>query len=149
MSLVRFCSRAILLRNNRVNCISAVVGRNPVQVSWLATATGSDQHQRRDYHSTPPPASKNGGSQQKQQRGMSSAQTSTAGAIGQRDPLDTGFCDPVAAFKSKTLIELIRAYAVYMICSSAYLVENNMKVRAHILSYVIVSLSLFGYLYVY
>ncbi|XP_017143454.1 proline dehydrogenase 1, mitochondrial isoform X1 [Drosophila miranda] len=44
----------------------------------------------------------------------------------QRDPLDVGFNDPVAAFKSKTTWELVRAYMVYMICSSEKLVEHNM-----------------------
>lgn len=46
----------------------------------------------------------------------------------QRDPLDCSFNDPIAAFKSKTTWELVRAYFVYMMCSSEYLVENNMKV---------------------
>lgn len=47
----------------------------------------------------------------------------------QRDPLDVSFNDPIAAFKSKTTWELIRAYFVYIMCSSEYLVENNMKVK--------------------
>lgn len=47
----------------------------------------------------------------------------------QRDPLDVSFNDPHAAFKSKTTFELIRAYFVYVLCSSEFLVENNMKVR--------------------
>lgn len=46
----------------------------------------------------------------------------------QRDPLDVSFNDPIAAFKSKTTWELVRAYFVYVMCSSGYLVENNMKV---------------------
>ncbi|XP_035890662.1 proline dehydrogenase 1, mitochondrial isoform X2 [Anopheles stephensi] len=45
----------------------------------------------------------------------------------QRDPLDVSFNDPHAAFKSKTTFELIRAYLVYVLCSSEFLVENNMK----------------------
>ncbi|XP_041760773.1 proline dehydrogenase 1, mitochondrial isoform X1 [Anopheles merus] len=45
----------------------------------------------------------------------------------QRDPLDVSFNDPHAAFKSKTTFELIRAYFVYVLCSSEFLVENNMK----------------------
>ncbi|XP_053695355.1 proline dehydrogenase 1, mitochondrial isoform X2 [Sabethes cyaneus] len=45
----------------------------------------------------------------------------------QRDPLDVSFNDPKAAFKSKTTFELIRAYFVYVLCSSEFLVENNMK----------------------
>lgn len=49
-------------------------------------------------------------------------------APSQRDPLDVSFNDPIAAFKSKTTWELVRAYFVYIMCSSEYLVENNMKV---------------------
>lgn len=45
-----------------------------------------------------------------------------------RDPLDVSFNDPVAAFKSKTTWELVRAYMVYVMCSSEYLVDNNIKV---------------------
>lgn len=45
-----------------------------------------------------------------------------------RDPLDVSFNDPIAAFKSKTTWELVRAYMVYTICSSEKLVEHNMKV---------------------
>ncbi|CRL01955.1 CLUMA_CG015342, isoform A [Clunio marinus] len=47
---------------------------------------------------------------------------------GKKDPLDTTFNDPIAAFKSKTTFELIRGYFVYLICSSETLVENNMKI---------------------
>ena len=46
----------------------------------------------------------------------------------QIDPLDLRFNDPVASFKSKTMIELVRAYIVYQICSINYIVENNMRV---------------------
>lgn len=49
--------------------------------------------------------------------------------VGRKDPLDTSFNDPMAAFKSKTTFELIRAYFVYFLCSSEYLVEHNMKVN--------------------
>ncbi|KAH8270923.1 hypothetical protein KR044_000270 [Drosophila immigrans] len=49
------------------------------------------------------------------------------GSKPQRDPLDVSFNDPIAAFKSKTTWELVRAYMVYMICSSEKLVEHNMK----------------------
>ena len=54
--------------------------------------------------------------------------TETKPAARQIDPLDLKFNDPVAAFKSKTMTELIRAYVVYQLCSIEYLVENNMKV---------------------
>ena len=45
-----------------------------------------------------------------------------------RDPLDLTFEDHVAAFKSKTTWEVLRAYIVYTLCSSEFLVENNMTV---------------------
>ncbi|XP_063989114.1 proline dehydrogenase 1, mitochondrial isoform X2 [Diachasmimorpha longicaudata] len=45
----------------------------------------------------------------------------------QIDPLDLKFNDPVASFKSKTTMELVRAYIVYQFCSIDYVVENNMK----------------------
>lgn len=47
----------------------------------------------------------------------------------QRDPLDVSFNDPIAAFKSKTTWELIRAYLVYTVCSIEPVVENNLKVN--------------------
>ncbi|KAL6441380.1 hypothetical protein ACFW04_003540 [Cataglyphis niger] len=46
----------------------------------------------------------------------------------QIDPLDLKFNDPIASFKSKTTMELVRAYVVYQMCSIDYIVENNMKV---------------------
>ncbi|XP_018309951.1 proline dehydrogenase 1, mitochondrial isoform X1 [Mycetomoellerius zeteki] len=46
----------------------------------------------------------------------------------QIDPLDLKFNDPIAAFKSKTTMELMRAYFVYQMCSIEYVVENNMTV---------------------
>lgn len=54
--------------------------------------------------------------------------TASKPKIGRRDELDVSFNDPNAAFKSKTTFELIRAYFVYLLCSSESLVENNMKV---------------------
>lgn len=45
-----------------------------------------------------------------------------------RDPLDLSFANPEAAFKSKTTWEVLRALIVYQLCSSSYLVDNNMKV---------------------
>lgn len=49
--------------------------------------------------------------------------------VSARDPLDVSFNNPIDAFKSKTTWELVRAYVVYVMCSSEYLVENNMQVR--------------------
>lgn len=48
---------------------------------------------------------------------------------GQRDPLDVSFNDPIAAFKSKTTWQLVRAYVVFVMCSSETLVDNNQKVK--------------------
>lgn len=49
-------------------------------------------------------------------------------AKGQRrDVLDATFDDAHAAYKSKTTWEIFRALLVYTLCSSNYLVENNMK----------------------
>jgi hypothetical protein len=50
---------------------------------------------------------------------------------GRKDELDVSFNDPLAAFKSKTTSELIRAYFVYVLCSSEKLVEHNMKVNSY------------------
>ena len=61
-------------------------------------------------------------------RFLASAANSGTTTIKKRDGLDTSFNDPIAAFKSKTTFELIRAYFVYLLCSSEFLVEHNMKV---------------------
>lgn len=47
--------------------------------------------------------------------------------------VDVKFNDPIAAFKSKTTFELLRGYVVYVLCSSSFLVDNNMKVRISII----------------
>lgn len=59
----------------------------------------------------------------------SAANNTITAKVGRKDPLDTSFNDPIAAFKSKTTFELVRGYLVYLICSSETLVENNMKVN--------------------
>ena len=46
-----------------------------------------------------------------------------------RDPLDLTFNNAEAAFRSKTTGQVLRAYLVFTLCSSNYLVENNMKVN--------------------
>ncbi|XP_011298764.1 proline dehydrogenase 1, mitochondrial isoform X2 [Fopius arisanus] len=61
------------------------------------------------------------------ERGYSTSQPEGQPVSRQIDPLDLKFDDPVASFKSKTTMELIRAYIVYQICSIDYVVENNMK----------------------
>ncbi|XP_068157303.1 proline dehydrogenase 1, mitochondrial isoform X1 [Drosophila tropicalis] len=60
------------------------------------------------------------------QASSSPSSSSSSSSSPQRDPLDVSFNDPIAAFKSKTTWELVRAYLVYMICSSEKLVEHNM-----------------------
>lgn len=45
-----------------------------------------------------------------------------------KDALDLSFNNPEAAFKSKTTWELVRAYVVYLMCSSGYIVEHNLQV---------------------
>lgn len=69
--------------------------------------------------------------QQQQRRNNSVAATAVAGTVDSKpkwDALDTSFADPEATFKSKTTWEIFRAYIVYQLCSSSYLVENNMQV---------------------
>lgn len=66
-------------------------------------------------------------------------QQQPAAAPRQIDPLDLKFNDPVAAFKSKTTTELVRAYFVYQMCSIEYIVENNMKVRRVLRTFIFLS----------
>lgn len=55
-------------------------------------------------------------------------QTNSDGTVSPKDALDVSFNNPSAAFKSKTTWELVRAYLVYLMCSSGYIVEHNLKV---------------------
>lgn len=71
-----------------------------------------------------------------------------------RDPLDLTFANPEAAFKSKTTWEVLRALIVYQLCSSSYLVDNNMKVNCIIvysdcLFYIIWPWRVFRYLWLW
>ncbi|BES97184.1 Proline dehydrogenase [Nesidiocoris tenuis] len=43
-------------------------------------------------------------------------------------PLDTSFNNGEEAYKSKTTWEVVRAYIVYVLCSSSFLVDNNMAI---------------------
>ena len=49
--------------------------------------------------------------------------------VRRKDPLDLSFVNAEAAFRSKSTMEILRAYTVFSLCSSNYLVENNMKVN--------------------
>lgn len=73
----------------------------------------------------------NGSGEQQQRRNNSVAATaaSTTDNKPKWDTLDTSFANPEATFKSKTTWEIFRAYIVYQLCSSNYLVENNMQVN--------------------
>ncbi|XP_017029990.1 proline dehydrogenase 1, mitochondrial isoform X4 [Drosophila kikkawai] len=85
-------------------------GDRPMQASTVVQpelVATSESVKRTTQQRSPPPAGSPAGSPQ-------------------RDPLDVSFNDPIAAFKSKTTWELMRAYLVYMICSSEKLVEHNM-----------------------
>lgn len=94
-------------------------------LSYLSQVlAGGHLHQRR-FRSVAATATSNQVHVAKQQQQQHQQQNNPSSP--QRDPLDVGFNDPNAAFKSKTTFELIRAYFVYLLCSSEFLVENNMK----------------------
>ncbi|XP_065087265.1 proline dehydrogenase 1, mitochondrial isoform X4 [Ochlerotatus camptorhynchus] len=143
MAFLRSVARCNSLVSRKVSSTSSVVsGSIPVSSSqrgipfsdalsvnqYQASLTylsqvlaGGQLHQRRfrSVTATASPSSVHVAKQQQQQQDNPSSP--------QRDPLDVSFNDPNAAFKSKTTLELIRAYFVYVLCSSEFLVENNMK----------------------
>lgn len=92
-------------------------------LSYLSQVLAGGQLHQRRFRSVTATASPSGVHVAKQQQQQQNNPSSP-----QRDPLDVGFNDPNAAFKSKTTFELIRAYFVYVLCSSEFLVENNMKI---------------------
>ncbi|CAB4058258.1 PRODH [Lepeophtheirus salmonis] len=51
--------------------------------------------------------------------------TTNAGVKRRIDPLDTGFTNHSAAFKSKTTFEVLRGYIVLNLCSVGWIVNNN------------------------
>lgn len=142
MAFLRSVARCNSLVSRKVSSTSSVVsGSIPVSSSQrgipFSDALSADQHQasltylsqvlaggqlhQRRFRSVTATAASPTGvhvAKQQQQNDPSSPQ---------RDPLDVSFNDPNAAFKSKTTFELIRAYFVYVLCSSEFLVENNMK----------------------
>ncbi|XP_055637561.1 proline dehydrogenase 1, mitochondrial isoform X2 [Toxorhynchites rutilus septentrionalis] len=97
------------------------VERYQASLTYLSQVLAGGQFHQRRFRSVAATANAGGvhvAKQQQQQNDPSSPH---------RDPLDVSFNDPNAAFKSKTTFELIRAYFVYVLCSSEFLVENNMK----------------------
>lgn len=143
MAFLRSVARCNGLVSRKVSSTSSVVsGSIPVSSSHrgipFSDALGADQHQasltylsqvlaggqlhQRRFRSVTATASPSGVHVAKQQQ-----QEQNDPSSPQRDPLDVSFNDPNAAFKSKTTLELIRAYFVYVLCSSEFLVENNMK----------------------
>ncbi|XP_058822312.1 proline dehydrogenase 1, mitochondrial isoform X1 [Topomyia yanbarensis] len=136
MAFLRSVSRCNSFVSRKVSSTSFIGGSLPpsarnipssdvlVAASYQASSiylnqvlAGGQFHQRR-FRSVAAATNTSGVHLAKQQNDPSSPQ---------RDPLDVSFNDPNAAFKSKTTLELIRAYFVYMLCSSSFLVENNMK----------------------
>jgi len=49
--------------------------------------------------------------------------------IPERDDLDLTFSDARQAFRSKSTLEIIRAYLVFKLCSIHFLVDHNEKVN--------------------
>lgn len=94
-------------------------------MSYLSQVLAGGQLHQRRFRSVTATASPSGVHVAKQQQQQ---QQQNNPSSPQRDPLDVGFNDPNAAFKSKTTFELIRAYFVSVLCSSEFLVENNMKI---------------------
>lgn len=131
---------AFLRSVSRCNLVSRQISSSRIELSRVDTRNllnksfpGENEFMSRCLSSSAafPPANKKSGSDGNKNIILTSGrEQSTTTAIGQRDPLDTGFADPKAAFKSKTTFELIRAYIVYTLCSSEFLVDNNMKVRS-------------------
>lgn len=130
---------AFLRSVSRCNLVSRQISSSRIELSRVDTRnllnksfSGENELMNRCLSSSAafPPANKKSGSDGlEKNKNIIGREQSTTTVIGQRDPLDTGFADPKAAFKSKTTIELIRAYIVYTLCSSEFLVDNNMKVR--------------------
>lgn len=88
----------------------------------------------------------NGSGEQQQQRRNNSVAATAVGTVDNKpkwDSLDTSFANPEATFKSKTTWEIFRAYIVYQLCSSTYLVENNMQVNVYIWLYFCTSVLLY------
>ena len=91
---------------------------------------GRQQHSIgvRALASSPPPPPAIAVGLDKRQSDISNESKITAPSLGRRDPLDVSFENAEAAFRSKTTLQVLRAYLVFTLCSSNYLVENNMKV---------------------
>lgn len=83
---------------------------------------------RRSLASPPPALSMGINKQQSDMNDSKAAIPSVNSSSGRRDPLDLSFDNAEAAFRSKTTLQVLRAYLVFTLCSSNYLVENNMKV---------------------
>lgn len=119
LSTSRKCSKLLLQESLR----------NDVYARLVRSLTTSNGHDRSEQ-------------QRLQRRNNSVAATAAAAATSAAldgkpkwDPLDTSFANPEATFKSKTTWEIFRAYIVYQLCSSGYLVENNMQVTVFFFFY--------------
>lgn len=105
-------TRVLFLRNSRLSG-----GKQfPIDIRGLA--------------SPPPPTNLSVGINKRQSDISDDRKTAIplSASLGRRDPLDLSFDNAEAAFRSKTSLQILRAYLVFTLCSSNYLVENNMKV---------------------
>lgn len=131
--------RSIIRSNNLVlhkfnnNCSDRSLNKNFLKLfinynfDAVAAVAGNKQVICRFSSSAPQPKARINNDDQHNVRQDSPSPTA-GGSERNWDPLDVGFSDPIAAFKSKTTFELCRAYLVYFLCSSEFLVDNNMKV---------------------
>ena len=83
----------------------------------------------RGFAASPPPTALAVGVDKRQTDITHDSKTAVPSSPPRRDPLDLSFNNAEAAFRSKTTWQVLRAYLVFTLCSSNYLVENNMKVN--------------------
>lgn len=115
------------LINKNCNAITAIAGDKGIICRFFSSTQVPQSKAQVKYDDQP--KSRQGSPAPTSSSYSTAATTESSGAARNWDPLDVGFNDPIAAFKSKTTWELCRAYLVYMLCSSEFLVENNMKVN--------------------
>lgn len=105
------------------------------RVLFLRNSRLGPQHQRigtRGLAASPPPTTLSVGLDKRQSDISNDTKTAVPSDSKRRDPLDLSFNNAEAAFRSKTTLQVLRAYLVFTLCSSNYLVENNMKVSIHL-----------------
>lgn len=101
------------------------------RVLFLCNSRLGSQHHgigNRNLSSPPAPTTLSVGLEKRQSDISNDSKTAVPSDSKRRDPLDLSFNNAEAAFRSKTTLQVLRAYLVFTLCSSNYLVENNMKV---------------------